>query len=139
MENCTAPNYFKNWGASLEMISFLMEDLNCQINLPTSASIKGILFAWSNGLVWFGLSTGIRGGDVGSFSILVAHLTWWRREWQPTPVPFPGESPGQGSLASYSPWGLKESDTREQLTHLMSAAFWLALLADRDALIVLLD
>ena len=36
----------------------------------------------------------------------------WRRAWQPTPVLFPGESHGQRSLASYSPWG-HESDTNE--------------------------
>ena len=41
----------------------------------------------------------------------------WRREWQPTPVLLPGESHGQRRLAGYSPWGLKESDTTEQLTH----------------------
>ena len=29
----------------------------------------------------------------------------------------PGESHGQRSLAGYSPWGHKESDTTEQLTH----------------------
>ena len=29
----------------------------------------------------------------------------------------PGESPGQRSLAGYSPWGHRESDTTEQLTH----------------------
>ena len=28
-----------------------------------------------------------------------------RRAWQPTLVFLPGESHGQGSLASYSPWG----------------------------------
>ena len=28
-----------------------------------------------------------------------------------------GEFHGQRSLAGYSPWGLKESDTTEQLTH----------------------
>ena len=36
----------------------------------------------------------------------------WRREWQPTPVFFPGESHGQRSLA----WGLNESETTEWLT-----------------------
>ena len=41
----------------------------------------------------------------------------WRKEWHPTPVFLPGESNGQRSLASYSPWGHKESDTTEQLTH----------------------
>ena len=35
----------------------------------------------------------------------------WRRKWQPTPVFLPGESHGQRSLACYSPWGHKESDT----------------------------
>ena len=36
----------------------------------------------------------------------------WRRKWQPTPVFLPGGSHGQRSLADYSPWGHKESDTR---------------------------
>ena len=31
----------------------------------------------------------------------------WRREWQPPPVFFPGESQGQRSLVDYSPWGRK--------------------------------
>ena len=39
----------------------------------------------------------------------------WRRAWQPTPVLLPGESHGQRSLAGYSPWGRKESETAEQL------------------------
>ena len=39
----------------------------------------------------------------------------WRRKWQPTPVFLPGESHAQRSLAGYSPWGHKESDTTEQL------------------------
>ena len=29
----------------------------------------------------------------------------WRREWQPTPVFWPGEFHGQRSLVGYSPWG----------------------------------
>ena len=40
----------------------------------------------------------------------------WRRKWQPTPVLLPGKSHGQRSLAGYSPWGHKESDTTEGLT-----------------------
>ena len=40
----------------------------------------------------------------------------WRRAWQPTPVFLPGESHGQRSLAGYSPWGRKESDTAERLS-----------------------
>ena len=40
-----------------------------------------------------------------------------RREWLPTPVFLPGEFHGQKSLAGCSPWGHKESDMTEQLTH----------------------
>ena len=32
-----------------------------------------------------------------------------------TPIFLPGESHGQRSLVSYSPWGRKESDTAERL------------------------
>ena len=35
----------------------------------------------------------------------------WRRAWQPTPVFMPGESCVQRSLAGYSPWGCKKSDS----------------------------
>ena len=35
----------------------------------------------------------------------------WKRKWQPTPVFWPRESQGQGSLVDYSPWGRKELDT----------------------------
>ena len=38
----------------------------------------------------------------------------WRRIWQPAPIFLPGKFHGQRSLADYSPWGHKESDTTEQ-------------------------
>ena len=38
----------------------------------------------------------------------------WSRQWQPTPVFFPGESHGQRSLEGYSPQGSKELDMTEQ-------------------------
>ena len=37
------------------------------------------------------------------------------KEMAPTPVLLPGKSHGWRSLVGYSPWGLKESDTTEQL------------------------
>ena len=37
----------------------------------------------------------------------------WRREWQSTPVFFPGEFHEQRNLAGYTPWGCKESDMTE--------------------------
>ena len=39
----------------------------------------------------------------------------WRRAWQPTSVFLPGIFHKQRSLADYSPWGRKESDTTERL------------------------
>ena len=41
----------------------------------------------------------------------------WRREWQSTSGFLPGKSQGQRSLAGYSPWGCKELDMTEHLTH----------------------
>ena len=43
----------------------------------------------------------------------------WKRKWQPTPVLLSGKSHGRRSLAGYSPWGRKESDTTERL-HFLS-------------------
>ena len=47
-------------------------------------------------------------------------LRWkvpWRRECQPTPVFLSGELHGRRSLAGYSPWDHKESDTTYQLNN----------------------
>ena len=41
----------------------------------------------------------------------------WRRAWLLTPVLLPGESHGQRSLVGYSPWGHRQSDATERLTH----------------------
>ena len=49
-----------------------------------------------------------------SFSPYVGKIPG-RREWQPTPVFLPGEFLRQRSLAGYSPWGHKESDTTDQV------------------------
>ena len=39
------------------------------------------------------------------------------RGMEPTPVFLNGKSHGQKSLAGYSPWGHKELDMTEELTH----------------------
>ena len=44
-----------------------------------------------------------------SFNLILPSC--WSRKWQPTPVFLPGKFHGQRSLAGYSPWGRKESDT----------------------------
>ena len=55
----------------------------------------------------------------------------WRRERLPTPVFWPGEFHGQRSLAVYSPWGRKASDTTEQLS--LSISLFLELLRSQPA------
>ena len=54
------------------------------------------------------------GHDWGTSLSLFTFLHW-RRKWQPTPVFFPGESQGWGSLVRCRLWGRTESDTTEQL------------------------
>ena len=46
----------------------------------------------------------------------------WKRQWHPTPVLLPGKCHGWRSLAGYSPWGCKESDTTKQL-HFLSFSY----------------
>ena len=56
--------------------------------------------------------------NIGDTEMQGRSLGWedpWRKKWQPTAVFFPGKSHGQRSLAGYSPWGCKESDTTQQL------------------------
>ena len=50
---------------------------------------------------WEGLRVGRKVPEGGE--IYTHTHTHWRREWQPTPVFFPGESHGQRSLAGYNP------------------------------------
>ena len=52
-------------------------------------------------------------GDVRDTGSILGWKIPWRRAWQPALVFFPGECRGQGSLAGYSSWGCKESDTTE--------------------------
>ena len=49
------------------------------------------------------------------FDLWVGRIPW-RREWQHSPVFFPGESHGQRSQEGCGPWDGKELDTTEQLT-----------------------
>ena len=50
-------------------------------------------------------------------TILHSYQQCWRRQWQPALVFLPGESHAQKSLVCYNPWGCKESDMTEWLTH----------------------
>ena len=62
------------------------------------------------GLSWrlSGKEHACNAGDI-EFDPWVAKIPW-RRQRQPTPGFLPGESHGQRSLASSSPWGCRELD-----------------------------
>ena len=75
-------------------------------------------------LVWLGIwdPAGLPRWLSGKISACQCRRPWfnpwvrmipWRRAWQPIPVFLPQESHGQRSLAGYSRWGCKESDTAE--------------------------
>ena len=52
---------------------------------------------------------------ISSLYILLSLVSYWRRQWHPTPVLLPGKSHGQRSLVGCSPWGHEESDPTERL------------------------
>ena len=60
----------------------------------------------------FGIRLKCRSGRRRRFDLWAGKIPW-RRKWQPTSVFLLGESHRQRSLAGYSPWGHKESDTTE--------------------------
>ena len=56
----------------------------------------------------------VSAGDTGDMGLI---LGLGGSSGQPTPVFLPGVFHGQRSLVGYSPWGHKESDTTERVTH----------------------
>ena len=66
-----------------------------------------------NHLDWYLISAA---DAMDSFNSWSPHADSRRRQWHSPPVLLPGKSHGQRSLAGYSPWGHKESDTTEWLS-----------------------
>ena len=69
-----------------------------------------------------GNASACNAGDLGLFDPWVGNIPW-RRKWQPTPVHLSAKSPGQRSLAGYSPWDHKELYMTERLTFLSFPLF----------------
>ena len=55
----------------------------------------------------------LRVGHDWATSLSLFTFMRWRRKWQPTPVFFPGESQGRGSLVGCRLWCHTQSDTTE--------------------------
>ena len=72
----------------------------------------------SSVVMWMGLESVIKSKvsqkERNKYHILI--YIYWRRGWQPTPLFSPGEFHVQRSLAGYSPWGHKASETSERLS-----------------------
>ena len=52
----------------------------------------------------------LRVGQDSATSLSLFTFLHWRRQWQPTPVLFPGKSHGWRSLIACSPWGREETE-----------------------------
>ena len=65
----------------------------------------------------------LRVGHDSATSLSFFTFMHWRRKWQPTPVFFPGESQGQGSLVGCRLWGRTEWDTTE-VTQQQRRSIW---------------
>ena len=92
---------------------------------PLSFTLEGEVSQHIGGLTRWSLHRDLPGGTGGKkptcrcrrhkihrFDCWVGKILW-RKEQQPIPVFLPGKFHGQRSLAGYSSWGQKESDTTE--------------------------
>ena len=120
MKDCSAflvMRKYENWAHKIGSWKYLSEALFCQFfpehRMPHFYSPPWTPFngCWKSAAAAahdFIFAKGFPGGSVVDNPPA--------REWQPTPVFLPGEFHGQKSLAGYSPWNHKESDTTEWLT-----------------------
>ena len=107
----------------------LCDPMDCTVHGILQARIlEWVAIPFSRGSSYRGIELGSPGMQVDSLpaDLPGKPITMWtlgklfnvtRRKWQPTPVFLPGESHGQRSLVGSSPWGRKELDTTERLTH----------------------
>ena len=94
---------------------------------PTEKLKKKMQLTCGFSLYRFAFSQGFPGGSDGKVSAFNAGDPGsipgsgrfpWRRKWQSTPALLPRKSHGWRSLIGYSPWGRRESDTKNlSLSH----------------------
>ena len=86
---------------------------------PPGSAIPGILQART--LEWVAISYS-KGSSLFRDQ---THISFWRRQWQPTPVLLPGESQGWQSLVGCCLWGRKDGLTRlKRLSSSLSCGMW---------------
>ena len=119
---------FHCWGLGLtsDQGTKILQAVRCGQKIKINKNIHRINFTLaphSSTLAWKILWMEEPGGLQSMGSLRVRHdwatslslftFLHWRRQWQPTPVFFPGESQGWGSLVGCRLWGCTESDTTE--------------------------
>ena len=72
-----------------------------------------------DGGAWWAAISGVAQSQTRLKRLSSSSVSSQRRQRHPTPVRLPGKSHGWRSLAGYSPWGHKESDTTGRL-HFLS-------------------
>ena len=101
-----------------------MKPPKCALKIPLEWPIRRLslwyFYVLNNGLIYIGFLGGTivkylpaNAGDATD-NLWVRKIPW-NRKWQPIPLFLPGKFHEQRHLASYSPRGLKESNTTEQL------------------------
>ena len=90
------------------VLGFLWREWCWIWNSSTLATSCEELTHWKRLWCWEGLGAGGEGGDRGWDGWMASRLNEPKSEQTP-------RDGGQGSLAGYSPWGCKESDTTERL------------------------
>ena len=114
-ERVTSDMYFRNnvflqWAWRLSGERDLSKEILSMAPHPSTLAWKIPWMEESGRLQSMG---SLRVGHDWATSLSLFTFMHWRRKWQPTPVFFPGERQGWGSLLGCHLWGRTESDTTE--------------------------
>ena len=93
-----------------------VEDMIRLGDLNEAGILRNLLIRYRDHLIYVSLaSPASRPAHLPLVTLAALSVAYFffRSGWQPSPVFSPGESHGQRSLAGYSPWGHKDSDTTE--------------------------
>ena len=89
----------------------------CSNSCPLSQRCYLTISSWLPGSTLIKKPPASAGNERPRFVPWVGKISW-RRKWQLAPIFLPGKFQGRRSLADYSPWRWKESDTQSELcTH----------------------
>ena len=103
---------------NIENTFLLFSPVSCGYSVTEPWQMNTSVFLAKSSNISVSVASSIALGGRWALKLLLSPIVndqGWRK-WQPTPIFLPRISHGQRSLAGYSPWGRKESDTTEQLT-----------------------